>query len=93
MVKVELVTTEDLNVLKKELLEEIARLLQGRQPQGTDKKWLKSREVRALLHISPGKLHQLRVSKKLPFTRLGGVIYYAQEDIEQMIKKYKSGNV
>lgn len=87
--KVELVTKDDLQEFKAELLAELKKLV---TPNGkeTSKSWLKSREVRKMLEISPGKLHALRVSKQLPFVRLGGVIYYEREDVHRLFEKNKS---
>lgn len=87
--KVELVTKEDLQEFKTELFTELKKLI---PPNGKEaaKTWLKSREVRKMLEISPGKLHALRVSKQLPFVRLGGVIYYDWEDVVGLFEKHKS---
>ena len=49
------------------------------------KKYLKSPEVREMLQISPGTLQNLRINGTLPYTKVGGVIYYAYEDIIKML--------
>ena len=84
----QILTTEDLHVFKTELLEELKKLLRqnGIQPI---KKWLKSHEVRKLLSISPGTLQNLRINGSLPFTKIGGVIYYDHEDIQKMLQSNK----
>uniref|UniRef100_UPI004047A37D helix-turn-helix domain-containing protein n=1 Tax=Roseivirga sp. TaxID=1964215 RepID=UPI004047A37D len=56
------------------------------------KKWLKSYEVRKLLDISPGTLQNLRVNGTLPFTKIGGVIYYDYTDIQSMLQSNKFQN-
>ena len=81
----QLLTLEDLNDFKKQLLFEIRTLLKEHGGQPT-KKWLKSREVRKLLNISPGTLQNLRLKGTLPFTRVGGVIYHDAEDIQRMLE-------
>jgi hypothetical protein len=81
-------TVEDLQLLKTELLEEIKKLLSQRQPVYSQR-WLKSHQVRRLLTISPGTLQNLRVNGALPFTKIGGVIFYDAEDIEKMLKSRK----
>ena len=86
-VAAQLVTTQDLIDFKVELFAELNRLLKDRT--GAEKKWLKSREVRKLLNISPGKLQTLRSYGQIPFMRLGGVIYYDQSDIEKMLAEAK----
>ena len=81
----EIVTTDDLREFKLELLKEIKRLLAAHHGQPT-KKWLKSYEVRKLLGISPGTLQNLRINGTLPFTKIGGVIFYDSEEINKMMQ-------
>lgn len=79
----QLVTIEDLEQFKSELLEAFKVLLKNNDLQ-PGKKWLKTHEVRKMLNISAGKLLTLRINGTLPYTRIGGVIYYDQDDIQQM---------
>lgn len=86
-----IITTEDLHQFKLELLEEIRQVLSensGRNP----KKWMKSSDVRKLLGISPGTLQNLRVNGTLPFTKIGGVIYYDYLDIQTMLTENRIDN-
>ncbi len=86
----EIITQDDLREFKIELLADIKKLL--KQNAGNNqKKWLKSYEVRELLNISPGTLQHLRVSGTLPFTKVGGTIYYDFNDIHNMISENKCG--
>lgn len=80
----QIVTTEDLRELKTELLEDIKNMLKEISGQ-TTRKWLKSYEVRKLLNISPGTLQNLRINGTLPFTKMGGVLYYDNEDIQKIL--------
>lgn len=84
----QILTTDDLREFKVELIEEIGKLLRqnGIQPV---KKWMKSREVRKLLNISPGTLQTMRVNGTLTFSKIGGVIYYEYDDIQKMIETNK----
>ena len=82
----EIVTTDDLREFKTELIKEFKQLLAVHHGQPS-KKWLKSYEVRKLLRISPGTLQNLRVNGTLPFTKIGGVIFYDSEDINRMMKE------
>jgi hypothetical protein len=84
----EIITTDDLREFKIDLLDNIKQLLSNNngQPQ---KKWLKSPEVRKLLAISPGTLQNLRINRTLPFTKVGGVIYYDLEDINKIMTNNK----
>lgn len=79
-----IITPEDLQKFKLELLEEIQKIMNAKHPAPV-RKWLKSHEVRRLLTISPYKLQALRDTGVLPFTKIGAVIYYNYEDIENML--------
>ena len=84
----QLITIEDLETFKKNLLLEIRSML--KEFSGNPgKKWLKSYEVKKLLGISPGTLQNLRINGTLPFTKIGGVIFYDYEDIQKMISDRK----
>ncbi|NML56813.1 helix-turn-helix domain-containing protein [Chryseobacterium cheonjiense] len=82
---INLITKEDLQEFKTELLEDLQNLFQIKISQ--QKLWLRSSEVKALLKISSGTLQNLRNSGKLSCTRVGGTIYYNYKDIEEMLKK------
>ena len=81
-----IITTEDLHEFKLELIDEIKELLNNKSGQ-IKKKWLKSQEVRKLLGISPGTLQNLRINGTLPYTRVGGVLYYDYQEIIQVLEK------
>lgn len=86
-----IITTEDLREFKMELLDDIKQLLQDQNGQ-TNKKWLKSNEVRTLLGISPGTLQNLRINGTLPYTKVGGVLYYEYHEIMEVLEKNKTHN-
>ncbi|MAU14129.1 helix-turn-helix domain-containing protein [Flagellimonas sp.] len=86
-----IITTEDLMEFKMELLEDIKDLLENQNKQ-TNKKWLKSNEVRELLGISPGTLQNLRINGTLPFSKIGGVLYYDYQEIIEVLEKHKIHN-
>jgi len=80
----EVITKEDLQEFKNEMISEIKQLMQP--GQGQSKQWLKSVEVRKLLKISPGTLQNMRINGTLPFTRIGSIMYYKQEDINKLLE-------
>ncbi len=86
-----IITTEDLREFKMELLDDIKELLKNQSGQVT-KKWLKSPEVRELLSVSPGTLQNLRINGTLPYTKVGGIIYYDYQEIVQVMENNKIYN-
>lgn len=85
---VEIITKEDLQQFKSELLEELLKIIQPKQQPG--RQWLKSQDVRKLLNISPGTLQNLRINGTLRFTQVGTIYYYKQEDIYSLLENGSS---
>ncbi|MBN2743956.1 MAG: helix-turn-helix domain-containing protein [Marinilabiliaceae bacterium] len=81
----EIITTEDLRVLKFELIDEFKKIIDNHSGIQPAKKWLKSKEVLKLLNISAGTLQTLRVNGTLPYAKIGGVIYYDNAEINKII--------
>jgi hypothetical protein len=81
---VEIITKEDLQQFKSELLNDLLRIIQPHQPR--TRQWLKSNEVRKLLKISPGTLQNLRINGTLRYSRVGSICYYKQEDIDRLLE-------
>ena len=86
-----IITTEDLREFKEELLEDIKAII-NHQSGFAPNKWLKSPEVRDLLSISPGTLQNLRINGTLPYTKVGGVIYYNYEEILRVMEENRIHN-
>lgn len=84
---IEVITREDLNEFRILLLNDLKELFKSEPQQG--RQWLKSKEVRKLLNISPGTLQTLRINKTLSYTKIGGIIYYAQKDIDKILDDNK----
>jgi hypothetical protein len=80
----ELLTREDLQQFRMQLLNELKEVLQ--QSKQSTKQWLKSSEVRKMLGISHGTLQNLRITRSLPYTKLGGIMFYKYEDIEKILE-------
>ncbi len=85
----QLLTLDDLNDFKRQMLFEIKNLLKEHVGEPS-KKYLKSKDVRKLLDISPGTLQNLRINGTLPFKRIGGVIYHDSADIQRMLDTKKT---
>ena len=79
-----IITSDDLREFKMELLDDIKNLL-AKQSNGSLKKYLKSSEVMELLQVSPGTLQNLRINGTLPYTKVGGILYYDSEEIQNVM--------
>lgn len=85
------ITTDDLREFKIELLEDIKQMLHKQNGQSA-RKWLRSPDVRDLLGISPSTLQNLRINGTLPYTRVGGVLYYDYQEIMEVMENNKVHN-
>lgn len=83
----ELITKSDLEQFKKEILNDISGLIKNNHIQ---KPWLNNADLQEILGISYSTLQNLRVNGALPYTKLGGTIYYAWDDIERVMQENKS---
>ena len=85
----EIITTDDLREFKTELLTEFRKMLKEHHGQPS-KKWLKSYEVKKMLGISPGTLQNMRINGTIPFTKMGGILFYDSEDIRKILEDNKN---
>ena len=79
----EIITKEDLAEFETRLIEKFKNILGHTTEQ--PRRWLRSAQVRKMLNISPNTLSSLRINGIIKFTRVGGIMYYKQEDIDQML--------
>jgi len=70
----QLTTVEDLINFKNDLLEEIKSLISTHSSQPV-KRWLRRFEVKELLHISTGTLHNLRTNCSFRLPTLVGLFF------------------
>ena len=87
----QIITTDDLREFKIELLDDIKELLKI----STDlrsKIYLKSAEIMKMLNVSPGTLQTLRINGTLPYTKIGGLIFYDVDEISKVMSENKTHN-
>jgi hypothetical protein len=80
----DMVTKEDLRQFGLELLGNIGTLMtQTREVQNeiVDQEWIKSKQVRLLMNMSPGSIQNLRVTQKIRFKKILGSYYYNKVDL------------
>ncbi|CAM3777025.1 helix-turn-helix domain-containing protein [Flavobacterium gelidilacus] len=84
----QLITVDDLNHFRMQLLEDIKQIMQGASNQIIkNRQWLKAGEVRKLLNISPGTLNTLRINGKIKNTKIGKNVYYNYDDINKLLNQ------
>ncbi len=86
-----IITSEDLEQFKWELLGNIKEYLDKREGkkenQAQDEKvWIKSHQVQRMLGISPGTLQTLRLNGTIPYSKVGGVLFYSKTDISRLLE-------
>lgn len=83
----QLVTVADLENFKEELLSGLKTIL-SQFVTVKQKKWLKSYQVKKLMGISHGTLQTLRNNGTIPFNKVGGTIYYDEDEITEAIRAH-----
>ena len=85
----------DINIIEKQELEEIKDTLKFIQDKikyltknkAVNGNWIDNQEASEYLKVRPRTLQNYRDNKTLPFTKLGGKVYYKLSDIEAMLEK------
>ena len=83
----QVITLDDLNEFRHLLLNDLKEIIHSKPQQ--QKQWLKSREVRKLLNISPGTLQTLRINGTITYTKVGGIMYDDNADIDKVLNGNK----
>ena len=89
---ISVVTQEDLLEIKESIIESLQTMLKehlDNHNQVPDIELLKSHQVQRMLGIYPGTLQNLRVNGVIPFSKVGGVIFYDKQDILNIIEDNK----
>ena len=83
MSKDELITKDDLDRVKQQIIQEISKLVTDSKqiPPIANAKRLRTRDVRKMLGVSENKLKDMRLKKQIPFERLGNTLFYSEAEI------------
>lgn len=81
---IEVITKEDLQEFRMQLLNDICQLMTLREAKLV-KPWLKNSDVRKLLSVSSNTIQRLRIGGRLRSTKVGGIHYYRYDDIEKLM--------
>ena len=79
----EIITKEDLQAFKIEVLADLRKIIQ--EVPEKPKEWMKSAELKKLLKVSHGTLQNLRISGQLKFSKIGGTYYYRYNDLLKLL--------
>jgi hypothetical protein len=82
----EIITREDLEAFGEKLMSQMKALLSGGSAEGEPRKWIKSYQVKNLLKISSNTLQTLRDNGTIPFTKIGGILYYEIDAIQKVLR-------
>ena len=89
----QVLTREDLETFKNELFTELKDLIsetaKNKSKNEPPVSLLKSHQVQRMLGISPGTLQNLRINGTIPYSKVGGVIFYSVDDINAILKRNK----
>lgn len=87
----EIITLEDLERFGDRLEERLRSIVEENKlpVKQEDIIWLKSHQVQRMLGISPGTLQNLRINGTIPYTKMGGVIFYNKVEIIKVLEANK----
>lgn len=89
MSAIEIVTKEDLQQFKQDLLAEMQKMLQQSAVQ-PERRWLKTYDVRKMLgDLSPGTMQTMRNKGMLPYSPLNGLALYEYKDVVKLMDELK----
>lgn len=82
-----ILTKEDLDSFKKDLISEIKGLLKTKVEKA---QWLRSSDVREMLSVSDSTLQAMRINKTIPAYKLDTTWFYKYEEIVSALEKGKN---
>ena len=83
------VTIDDLILFQLQLLGEIRKIIKESMGEPC-KRWLRTEEVKELLGISTTTLSVIKSNGTLPFTKIGGTVYFDYHDIQRVMLENKA---
>ena len=87
----EIITKTDFNAFKLELRDLILEILNNSQP--FKKEILSNEELLELLNVSSSTLRKYKVTVKLTYSKVDGLIYYEYKDIQNFIRSFKTNTL
>jgi hypothetical protein len=87
MMAVDIVTKEDLQHFRLQLLHELKEFVAHLKNETLKMpiEGYRTKQVKRILKCSNGKLQSLRITGKLRCKKIGGALYYVPEDIQKLL--------
>ncbi|MVN92665.1 helix-turn-helix domain-containing protein [Mucilaginibacter aquatilis] len=82
----EIINCEDLEAFGEKLISQIKALLTVGSTEGEPRKWIKTCQVKKVLTISINTLQTLCDKGTIPFTKIGGILYYEMDAIQKVLR-------
>jgi phosphoenolpyruvate synthase/pyruvate phosphate dikinase len=83
----DLVTKSDLEKFRVRLITDLKTVIEQHIEKPSAIEWVKSKQVREMLHVSPGTLQNLRVHGKIKPKKIGGSWYYNLKELIDLFGK------
>lgn len=84
---VEIVTKEDLQLFRVQLMNDIKEILSERLHAKSESiHGFKTSDVRKILGCSVNKLVSLRIKRNIRTKKIGGTLYYNKDDIKKLVE-------
>ena len=77
--------------LRQHLISDLKESIGSNTNEMTD--WIRSAEVQDMLNCSSSTLQNFRAKNILPYTKLGGTLYYDRSEIERILKENKNEQI
>lgn len=84
----EIITKEDLELFRVQLLKEIKELLPAKGHNSKEEvEGYRTRDVRRILGCCYNKVKALRIARKIRTKKVGGTIYYNKDDVRRLVEE------
>jgi len=87
MEKIVVITKDDFDQFKQELLTEIKTIFDKNIKKA---QWIRSKDVREMLGISDATLQTLRINRTIPAYKLDATWFYKYEEIVEVMERNKT---
>jgi len=81
--QVEFVTKQDLNSMRKLIVDDLKKILEVEDKP--KERWIKSKAAREMLQCSPGTLNKLK--QKIKHNKIEGTLYWSKDSILEMLEQ------